>query len=391
MASQTPELENKNATNGDDFLFGGSGSDLISGLNGSDTIHGLGGDDSLNGNAQDDTLIGGTGEDDLDGGTGDDVLDGNDGNDTLIGGDNDDHLSGGGEDDTLIGNKGFDHMSGGGENDDFIWTNGDGNDIDDGGAGQDILNIFGSETEGDVFALDPNNADTTAIFQRTNLVPFNIDISNIETVTISGEGGDDFVTVGNLSGTGITGLLFDGGDGSDTIDSDTPFLGIGGAGADFFYGSDGADNLHGNDGADHFFSSAGDDVITGDAGNDQIFSGSGNDQINGGEGGDTIVAGPGDDTIVTDTGADRVRYDLSPVAGGHDVIEDFQNFADDLFLGGITQAQLDTNADNVIDDADDLVSYDVVTDNLLLDFNATDSLSLLGVSSLSVGGDVFFV
>jgi Ca2+-binding RTX toxin-like protein len=395
MASLTPDLENKNATNGDDFLFGGTGSDTISGLNGADTIHGLGGADNLNGDAQDDTLIGGTGEDNLDGGTGDDHLDGQDGNDTLVGGDNDDHLEGGGENDDLIGNKGFDHMSGGGENDTFIWTNGDGNDVDDGGSGQDILNIFGSEDSGDIFRLDPENAQTTLVFQRENLVPFNIQISNMETVNISGEGGDDRLTVGNLDGVGITALVFDGGDGTDTLDTTAnqgvKVLAVGGAGADFFFGGPGVEELHGGDGADHFFSGAGDDIIDGAEGNDQIFTGSGNDTISAGAGTDVIVAGPGDDTALTGTGQDDIRYDLSPVAGGNDSIGDFQNFVDDLFLGGITQAQLDTNADGTIDDADDLAAYDAGTDTLTMTFNATDSLALVGVTSLSVANDITFV
>lgn len=393
MASFTPDLDNQNPTNSDDFLFGSQGSDTISGLNGADTIHGLGGADFLNGNAQDDTLLGGTGDDDLDGGTGDDYLDGEDGQDVLIGGDNDDTLIGGGENDTLVGNTGFDHMSGGGENDNFVWTNGDGNDVDDGGSGQDVLNIFGAENSGDNFSLDPENAQTTLVFQRENLVPFNIQISNMETVSISGLGGDDFLEVGDLEGVGITALVFDGGAGSDTLDT-TNNLGVevvafGGEGADFFFGGPGDEEYHGAEGGDHFFSGAGDDLIDAGGGNDQIFSGSGNDDIDGGEGTDTIVMGPGDDTITTGTGSDDVRYDLSPVAGGNDVIEDFQTFADDLFLGGITQAQLDSNADNVIDDADNLVTD--TGDDLLLSFNATDSLNLLGISSLSVGGDVFFV
>lgn len=397
MASFTPDLDPQNPTNSDDFLFGTQGADTISGLNGADTIYALGSDDVLNGGMQDDTLLGGTGNDDLDGGTGDDHLDGEDGDDVLVGGANDDTLIGGGEDDTLIGNTGFDHMSGGGEDDSFLWVNGDGNDVNDGGSGQDIQNIFGAEAAGDIFTLNAENAQTTLVFQRENLVPFNIQISNMESIQIFGGGGDDFFEVGDLAGPGIalTELFFDGGDGSDTVDTqDNEGVGIvafGGAAADFFYGGPGGEEFIGEDGGDHFFSGAGDDSILGDAGNDQIFSGSGNDDIDGGGGDDVIVMGPGDDTVTTGDGLDDIRYDLSPVAGGIDVIEDFQNFADDLFLGGITQAQVDSNGDNVVNDADNLVIYNPGTDTLSFSFNATDQLDLVGVSSLSVGGDVFFV
>ena len=55
------------------------------------------------------------------------------------------------------------------------------------------------------------------MFQRENLVPFNIQISNIEAVEVFGGGGDDFFETGDLAVTGVTELFFDGGDGSDTV------------------------------------------------------------------------------------------------------------------------------------------------------------------------------
>jgi Ca2+-binding RTX toxin-like protein len=395
MPSFTPDLDPANPNNSDNFLFGTQDADTISGLNGADTIYGLGAGDLLNGDAQDDDLHGGTGDDSLFGGTGDDTLHGEDGGDILEGGPNDDILFGGGEDDSLNGGTGFDHMSGGGENDAFLWVNGDGNDINDGGSGEDIQNIFGSETEGDIFSLDPNDAQTTLVFQRENLVPFNLQLSNMEAVEIFTGGGDDFFETGDLAGTGLTELFVDGGDGSDTISTQANegsnfVVAFGGADADFFFGGNGDEDFIGEEGGDHFFSGAGDDFLEGDAGNDQMFSGSGNDIVDGGDGNDTIVTGPGDDSISTGDGSDQIRYDLSPVAGGNDTIDDF-SFADTLFLGGITQAQLDSNGDTVIDDDDALVSFDAVSDSLLLDFNATDSLTLLGVSSLSIGPDVTFV
>jgi Ca2+-binding RTX toxin-like protein len=384
----------KMATNSDDIITGSQFSDLISGLNGSDTIQGLGGGDVLEGNAQDDTLIGGTGDDTLDGGTGDDLLEGKDGGDVLIGGANDDRLFGGGEDDFLVGGPGFDHLSGGGETDLLIWENGDGNDVDDGGAGEDSLTITGAD-EGDIFSLVPNDANTTSVFQRENLVPFNIQVSNIENVSVLTFSGDDFLEVGNLSGTGIATLVFDGEEGVDTLDTRSTtgvdITAFGGGGADFFYGGIEGEEYYGNDGGDHFFTGAGDDIVNAQEGNDQIFTGSGGDSIDAGEGSDTIVSGSGNDFVITGTGSDDLRYDLSPVAGGFEIIEDFQNGVDDLFLGGITQAQVDTNADNLVNDADDLVTYDAINDTLSISFNPTDEIDLVGVESLSVGGDLFFV
>jgi Ca2+-binding RTX toxin-like protein len=379
------------ATNSDDIILGSPGNDLIAGLNGSDTIQSLGGDDTVTGDAQDDHLIGGTGNDDLNGGTGDDVIEGDDGDDILIGGADDDTLIGGGEADFLQGGTGFDHHFGGGEDDAFLWENGDGNDVNDGGTDFDLQTITGAE-DGDIFSLNPNDVNTTSVFQRENLIPFNIQISNMEEVDVFGGGGADFFEVGNLAGTGVNNLLFDGGDGGDTLTTQAlqgvSVIAFGGDGADFFYGGIEAEEFYGEAGGDHFFSGAGDDFIVGDAGNDQIFTGSGNDFIDAGDNDDTIVMGPGDDYAITGTGADRIRYDIG---GGSDTVEDYQNFVDDFFLGGIGQAVVDSNADNVVNDADDLVAYDAVTDSLTFAFNATDQIQFLGVESMSVGGDIFFV
>jgi Ca2+-binding RTX toxin-like protein len=380
------------ATNSDDILTGSQGANGIDGLGGSDIIYGLGGNDFLAGNAQDDTLIGGTGDDFLEGETGDDVIEGNDGDDTIFGGANDDRMNGGGEADFLVGSTGNDHMSGGGESDGFLWANGDGNDVNDGGSGQDFQTITGAE-DGDIFTLDPNDVNTTTVFQRENLIPFNIQISNVEVADVLSLGGSDFFTVGNLAGTGINELRFDGGDGGDTLDvranEGASVVAVGGEGADFFYGGNLGEQFAGDQGADHFFSGAGNDIIGGGDGNDQIFTGSGNDLIDAGGNDDTIVMGGGDDYIITGDGSDRIRYDLSPVAGGIDAIEDFGP-ADLLFLGGITEAQLDTNNDDVFNDADDLVTYDAAADSLAFSFNATDQLSFLGVESLATS-DITFV
>jgi Ca2+-binding RTX toxin-like protein len=380
------------ATNSDDILTGSQGTNGIDGLGGADIIYGLGGDDFLAGNSQDDTLIGGTGNDFLEGETGDDVIEGNDGDDTLIGGANDDRMNGGGEADFLVGNTGNDHMSGGGESDSFLWENGDGNDVNDGGSGEDSQFITGAE-DGDIFTLDPNDVNTTSVFQRENLIPFNIQISNMELVDVEGRGGVDSFTVGNLAGTGIDNLRFDGGEGGDTLDvranEGASVIGVGGEGADFFYGGNLGEQFFGGEGADHFFSGAGDDIIDAGDGNDQIFTGSGNDLIDAGTNDDTIVMGAGDDYIITGDGSDRIRYDLAPVAGGFDAIEDFSP-ADLLFLGGISGAQLDTNNDGVFNDADDLITYDAAADSLSFSFNATDQLSFLGVESLTPS-DITFV
>jgi Ca2+-binding RTX toxin-like protein len=69
-------------TSGNDVLTGGAGNDLIDGLGGNDRLDGAGGNDTLRGGAGTDTLLGGAGNDLLDGGSGSDSMSGGTGDDT---------------------------------------------------------------------------------------------------------------------------------------------------------------------------------------------------------------------------------------------------------------------------------------------------------------------
>ena len=92
-------LANKQATDGNDVLYGSSQADALNAAAGNDTLMGLAGDDSL---------LGGEGHDLIHGGEGDDALDGGAGNDTLYGGWGADTLSGGAGRDQLFGEWGGD-------------------------------------------------------------------------------------------------------------------------------------------------------------------------------------------------------------------------------------------------------------------------------------------
>ena len=395
MASFTPNLTNKNPTNSDDFLFGSNGYDQIFGRNGADTIHGLGGSDELYGEAQDDTLHGGTGNDFLNGGSGDDILHGNDGNDTLDGSLNDDFLYGGGEDDYLIGGGGRDYIFGGGENDTIVWENGDGNDVADGGSGTDRLSLttadeFGGDSFlGERFSLTASGVE--AIFQRTSDNPFNVVLSNTEQVELFTQDGADSLEVGDLTGTGVESIVLFGGDGSERISSTgfTPLTLYGEGGSDFLVGGLGNDEIHGGDRGDRLGGGEGNDLLLGEAGDDTLTGGPGNDTLEGGEGDDGLVGGAGNDVLSGDAGADQFRYDLPPVGGGEDIITDFVVGLDDLFLGGITAVQLDTNGNSSLDDGDNRVQ--VIDTDLVITIGDGNSLTVNGVSGLGIGSDVFFI
>ena len=241
-----------NAFGGDDFVFGGSGDDTLNGGKGDDFLFGNSGNDTLNGDEGDDHLFGGSGNDSLDGGLG---------NDFLFGGSGDDKLEGG---------KGDDFVNGGSGNDTLAWDDGDGSDRMIGGDGLDTIDVSGSVDKGDSFTLVASG--DKAIFDRVNLVPFKLTVTTSETFEVNGKGGDDIFKVGDLTGTGVTLVTFDGGEGNDSFDgsaTSTPLEIKGGAGVDTLVGGSGADTLvGGNPGDDEV------DTLTGNGGADRfLFSG----------------------------------------------------------------------------------------------------------------------
>jgi Ca2+-binding RTX toxin-like protein len=186
------------ATDGDDFIYGGTDDDIIIGGGGSDTLQGdvmkadvsaankrqliassarlgedlilgdtgfitlgssvltavvedtergaEGGIDTIRGNGSNDIAYGGNGDDDIRGGDGEDTLHGetgldeihgDDGNDTLYGGDDNDTLRGGDHDDTIYGEDGADDIEGNAHADKLF--GGRGNDLMHGNGGDDQM------------------------------------------------------------------------------------------------------------------------------------------------------------------------------------------------------------------------------------------------------------
>src|SRR5204863_189669 len=140
------------------------------------------------------------------------TLNGEGGDDVLTGADTDDTLSGGDGNDRLVGAKGVDLMSGGAGNDTLVWNNGDGSDRMTGDAGNDAVEVNGAPTPGAVFTIQPT--ESRIRFDRTNLVPFSLDIGSSETMHANGLGGDDALTVGDVGSFSVTGS---GGPGNDTL------------------------------------------------------------------------------------------------------------------------------------------------------------------------------
>jgi Ca2+-binding RTX toxin-like protein len=226
-------------------------------------VNGLGGNDSVTANPGVGALTLLT----VDGGAGDDTVTGSDGPDLILGGDGNDVLSGGGGDDRVVGDRGSDALNGGAGDDTLVWNNGDGSDVINGDAGRDDVEVNGAPTAGDLFTVQPNGARIK--FDRTNLVPFSLDIGSSETTHANGLGGDDTITVGNVGSYSVTAA---GGSGNDTL--------TGGASSDTFLGGSGNDTINPGGGLDFASGEDGDDhVNVRDKTADMAFGGAGNDSV----------------------------------------------------------------------------------------------------------------
>ena len=238
-------------------------------------VNGLGGDDSIS--ASDG--VGALALLSVDSGAGNDTVTGSDGPDLILGGEGNDVLDGQGGDDRIVGDRGSDTMNGGTGDDTLVWNNGDGSDIingdpppnpkDPSGPGRDDVEVNGSPTAGDMFTVQPNGARIK--FDRTNLVPFTLDIGSSETMHANGLGGDDTIAVGEVGSYSVTAS---GGPGNDTL--------TGGGSSETFLGGSGNDTLNPGGGID---------VVSGDAGDDTVnVRDTTADVAFGGEGSDSVVA-----------------------------------------------------------------------------------------------------
>jgi Ca2+-binding RTX toxin-like protein len=228
-------------------------------------VNGLGGNDSV-------SSVDGVGARTLlsvDGGTGADTVSGSDGPDLILGGEDNDVLSGGGGDDRIVGDRGSDTMNGGAGDDTLVWNNGDGTDVVNGDTGRDDVEVNGAPTAGDIFTVQPNGARIK--FDRTNLVPFTLDIGSSETMHANGLGGDDTITVGEVGAFSVTAS---GGSGNDTL--------TGAGSSETFLGGSGNDTINPGGGLD---------IVSGDDGDDRVnVRDKSADVARGGDGNDSVVA-----------------------------------------------------------------------------------------------------
>lgn len=343
---------------GDDHLDGGSGADRLFGGTGNDVLTGGTGDDTVTGESGDDTIIYtfGDGADTLEGGTGNDTLvfrldsgqfnqdieddlralqDYLEGRLAAVGGDAS-VLEGEATGDmtsfaalgfslstienvdvefdgtrsnladfldslapqpmTLVDVPGHQVLIGGDGDDTIIAHRG--NDIYDGGAGVDTLDMSLASRA----VVDLANGWARGLGRDT--------VANMENV-IGSDGND------RLRGDEGNNVLA-GNDGNDRLDGrDGDDHLIGGAGNDRLHGGNGADDLDGGDGNDRLIGGAGDDDLDGGVGNDRLSGGTGNDDLSGGLGNDNLHGGSGQDVLDGGDGNDRLNG-----GSGNDVLKD---------------------------------------------------------------------
>jgi Ca2+-binding RTX toxin-like protein len=231
-------------------------------------VNGLGGDDSVSANAG----VGALTLLSVDGGAGADTVNGSEGPELILGGEGNDVLGGGGGDDRVVGDRGGDTINGGGGDDTLVWNNGDGTDVVNGDDGRDDVEVNGAPAAGDSFTVEPNAARIK--FDRTNLVPFSLDIGSSETLHANGLGGDDSLSVGEVGAYEVTGS---GGAGNDAL--------TGGGSSETFLGGSGNDTITPGGGLD---------IVSGDDGDDQVnVRDKTPDLARGGAGTDSVVADAG--------------------------------------------------------------------------------------------------
>jgi Ca2+-binding RTX toxin-like protein len=401
-----------NGTNSADLLNGTANADLINGLGGNDTLNGLGGND---------TLDGGNGIDSLDGGIGDDLLIGAAGNDTLNGGDGSDTA------DYRAATAGIRVDLGTGRTpaavagvptgvgNDFLISieNAIGSNFDDIFVANSAINTFTGRGGNDTYILNNSNDVVVELAgEGIDTVQSSVTYTlsaNVENLTLTGTGdingtGNDLdnLIIGNNGNN-----IFDGGEGTDTIDYTTATAGVfvnlnngqvtGGGGNDTIVPN--GDSPEGGLGltVENVIGSAFDDTLRGDTNEAALFfnelTGGTNNKLEGGAGNDLIEGGFGNDTLSGGAGNDTLEGENLPGGEGFDFVDYSQDPAgvtvdlpSDTAIDGYGNTDTLINIYNVIgsNSADSIIGD--INDNIFLAGDGNDTLEGRGGVDFLEGG-----
>ena len=215
------------------------------------------------------------------------VIQGGAGNDTLIGETWNNILDGGAGDDVLKGEGG---------NDTYLFGFGDGNDVINDTAGENVIKMKSDVTAADLsFARKMN--DLVIALTDGSSITLNVDSFIHLPKIIFANGTDADILLADILPTL---------DARGSVYNDTLF---GTSLNDTIYGGGGHDILHGGDGNDILYGETENDTLNGGNGNDILDGGAGNDTLNGGAGDDTYIFGRGyDQDTISDTQGENTLH-----------------------------------------------------------------------------------
>ena len=341
------------------------------------------------------------------GGAGDDIIDAQSvaksaARLTLNGGLGADVIGGSVNADTIIGASGDDIVFMGDGNDLFVWNPGDSNDVIHGGNGVDRLLINGSNVSENITL---NNVNGALQFFR-DVASVGLSVSGVERVEYHALGGSDSITVGDLSGTGVTRVTIDlassapgvsdgvpdlvsmsgrGGNDTVTISGNTAAITVAGLGpAIIINTSEATDSLR-------IAALGGDDVISASG----LAAGSAVVYIDGGDGNDELSTGFGNDWMNGGLGRDIFLFDTAlSSASNTDTIADF-NTADDtialsiqIFAAAGALGTLASDAfaiGSAAADAGDRIIYDSLNGILSYDSDGTGAAAAVTFAYVNAG------
>jgi Ca2+-binding RTX toxin-like protein len=272
-------------------------------------------------------------------------INGQGGDDTLLGGSGAETLNAGNGKDLVDGNGGADRITLGSGDDRFVWDPGDGSDVVDGADGHDVVAFNGSSAT-EQFHLSANGRH--ARFTR-DVGGVTMDLGAIEQIDVASVGGNDALTVDDLTGTDVKTVNNDlaatiggtkpGSGTAATIVNGTnrpdSIVATGRGGSASVTGLTARVNVtHGDARRDALaiFGQGGNDrvdasavhadaaklAVDGGTGDDTLLGGAGADALRGGDGNDTVDGKPGADTVLLGAGDDRFIWDPGD---GSDVVE----------------------------------------------------------------------
>ena len=295
-------------------------------------------------------------------------INGQGGDDTMLGGSGAETLNGGDGNDVVDGNGGADRITLGSGDDRFVWDPGDGSDVIDGGGGHDAM-AFNGSAAAEQFHLSANGSH--ARFTR-DVGGITINLDAVEQVDVASVGGNDTLTVDDLTGTDVKTVNNDlaatpggttpGAGNAETIVNGTSgpdsIVATGSGGSTAVTGLSATVNVvHGDASRDQLtiFALGGNDrvdasalkadaaklAVDGGADDDTLLGGAGADVLRGGDGNDTVDGNQGADTVLLGAGDDRFIWDPGD---GSDVVEGQAGHDAMTFNGANVGEQFDVSA-----------------------------------------------